>query len=1016
MTILVASAVGDFFLYLLLGLLALPVTAALAGKLGKEKALLLWAVAILGFTIWMRPDVPAARGLKAGNLRDMPKETYTLEATPFAHPGIAVDLERNLFRKHSDTQPLPPVELEQPPWIPLAFPLPPTSPGPAPGYQRVLRGEMLKAAPGDGSTIGEMPQASFETYTPEPQDVFDVVVGPGGRQYAYVRALRAKEGGWLRAGEPGFDALFDQLVGPEVPEGLVVESAYIGTAKTAQKFLDDDGIEVGVLRASQTNVSEGEAAKGGNRWTRRKTVDYLFRDALPGHMRQGGLEAARNWQEAARAAEKMAEVGATGKENRKGWIYAAQLLERAYELAVASDATAGTRADILARLVDAYQALQQEDQVLRVLATYARTSPADHNGWLWLGDLMLDLGLPHAAESYIDAALDRRSTLAEANIAKGDAATLRGGYAEALQAYANASSPEGRVSRARALLRMGRLADAKSAAMSVLTNDPTNVEAQLVRGAVLYAEGNLASARADFDAISRSEAGDLLRAQACYNLGLTCLRLGEHDAALQAFEVAGLALEMGASVGQTPREMVSPSLGLALAALARGANDEVGEYLRAARVEAPLNPYVDYLAAVVANQRGDVGATVRALERSQGLDRGYAELDGWLAITYLRLAEQQVSTGADAETANETFRKALAYAKRAAERERATDKDDVTMTLRLALVQLRCRHMGRRERLEAAQATAQGVADMPLPAARHHPVAHTLLGFCNYGIGGEERVSESLRNFQKVVQDVGDAEKHPWTNYAGYAASALERIKKWRSLEEKTITFSDTQLPRDWKPNQARGVSVEVDTNSGGLRFITKRASGITGQDGTQFEPSVSLVNSTLLTRASIEEVSMQIRVPKEKGGRSVNNVTFGVQLYVGRGDAVRARTQGIGIFYDKGHLAFRSQGGDKEAFEDGLMHREGDDVVAREWPSSDWLDLRIVRTDAERGGVKIYLAPAGTPEDDLEAFLVFQDENNGFKASRSPLNLWLGGWGNQAQSMTVDVRDIRVVRVSTTR
>jgi len=32
MTILVASAVGDFFLYLLLGLLALPVTAALAGK------------------------------------------------------------------------------------------------------------------------------------------------------------------------------------------------------------------------------------------------------------------------------------------------------------------------------------------------------------------------------------------------------------------------------------------------------------------------------------------------------------------------------------------------------------------------------------------------------------------------------------------------------------------------------------------------------------------------------------------------------------------------------------------------------------------------------------------------------------------------------------------------------------------------------------------------------------------------------------------------------------------------
>ena len=1011
MTFLVASAVGDFFLYLLLGLLALPVTAALANKIGKEKALLLWAIGILGFTIWMRPEVPAQRGLKAGSLADLPTESVELSVKPFDHPGINPDLARNLFRKHSDTRPLDPVDLQQPPWIPLAFPLPPTTPGPAPGFQRVLRGELLKAPAGDGSTIGEMPQATFASYVPTPEDVFDQVSSPGGRQYVYVRALRAKEGGWIREGEPGFDMLFDQLVGPEVPEGLRVEFALVGPTKTAQKYLDDDGMEVGVLRASQANVTSGAAQDGGRRWIRRKTVAYLYRDALPGHIRKGGLGAARNWQEVARAADKMADVGRTGKETMGGWRHAAELLERADELAIEAEVTAGTRADILTKLIDAYRALRQEDQVLRVLATYARTSPTDHNGWLWLGDLMLDLGLPHAAENYIDQALRRRSTLPEANLAKGDAATLQGDYGQALSAYGNAGSDAGRVSKARALLRLGRLSDAKTAAMSVLGSDPDNVEAKLVRGSVLYAEGNLASARADFDSISRAPAGDFLRAQASYNLGLTCLRLGQHDAALQAFEVCRSALEMGASPGQTPAEMVSPSLGLAIAAVARGEMDAVGEFLSAARTEAPLNPYVDFLAAVVAHGRNDVGATVRALERSQSLDRGYAELDSWLAMTYLNLAEQQVSTGADSETANETFRKALAYAERAAQREETADKDDVTMKLRLALVQLRSQHLSKRQRYEAAQATAQGVVDMP--SARNNPVGHTLLGFCNYGIGGEERVSECLRNFQKVVQDVGDVENHPWQNYADYAASALRRVKKWRSLEEKSIEFSDTQLPRDWPVVEGFGVRVQVNPATAGLDFETRGSGGIKKEDGTQFKPSVQIVNSTLLTRASMEELSMQIKVAKEEGGRSVNNVTFGVQLYVGRGDSIRARTQGVGIFYDKGHLAFRSQGGDKDVFEDGLIHREGNDVEAREWPSSDWLELRVVRTDPDRGGVKIYLAPAGTSVDDMEPYLVFQDDNNGFKSSRSALNLWIGGWGNQAQSMKVQVRDIRVVRVS---
>ena len=233
-----AGAVGSFFLFLLLGLGALAVTAALDKTIGKEKALLIYAAAIAAFVFFTGPTADTAGAGKSASLKDV-EAPEVVEVDPFAHPPGNPALKRNVFQKYSDTRPLPPITLEQPPWIPLAFPLPPTVPGPAPAFRRSLRGEVPTLTAGDGSAIADIPDDTFTEYKATPKDVYDWVVGPAGKPvYIYIRALKTPEGKWVREGAEGFDDLKWRLYRQgEGWEDLMVRFAYVGPEKIAAEHV-----------------------------------------------------------------------------------------------------------------------------------------------------------------------------------------------------------------------------------------------------------------------------------------------------------------------------------------------------------------------------------------------------------------------------------------------------------------------------------------------------------------------------------------------------------------------------------------------------------------------------------------------------------------------------------------------------------------------------------------------------------------------------------------------------------
>ncbi len=1038
MTLLLASAVGDFFLYALLGLGALPFTAFLDKKIGKEKALLIYAVGLLGVILMRAPDGAPGRTPKARSLKGLPKQAIELAGDPFEHPGIDLSRETNIFQKYSDTRPLPPVALRTPPWIALPFPLPPTVPGPAPGYQQSLQGNLptLTAAtggadggdgedatgtedgadgedaPDDASSLPDIPDRAFNDRQSKPEDIYDwMVQGAGGRMYVYIVALKSEQGAkWVKLGEPGFHDLAWRLTRKlEGYENLYVRWATVGPAKVAEKRLTPTD----VIAARRSNITDARAGENSDReWKLCRTVQNLYREALRAESLKPDLRRATDKRRLMRAAKRMADVGETGKQSSEdrvsektvsGWQLAVELLNRALEVARESNLPA-ERAEVLLELLKAHRALRNEDEILKVLAEFARTTPTSHLAWSWLGDVMLDIGIPQAALRYHQAALDRNRSYAEAHMGVGDAYVYVGNLPDALKAYDRASgSPEGRLRKAECMLRMGKVKEALREADNMLLRDGANVRALLVKGGAKYAAGDLEGALAVFLQASQVEGGEQRRAQATYNLGLTCVRLGRGADAAKAFEACRRSLELGSLPGDHPRDFVSPALGRAFAALAAGDLDGVSTELNTAGQEAPRNPYVRFLSGVLAHRGDNIATAVRALEASKALDSGYSELDGWLAWSYLQLGEQQSSTGSD--TAADTFRRALAYAERAARRERAVDKDAYHMALRLALVQLRSQHLSQRERLSAARQTVQRIVDRP--ATKDQPAAWALRGWANYGLGGEENVDRSLQDFQKVVNDIGDAEDHPWANWSDFSRECLAAIKKWRSLEEKSVEFTDASMLKEWGPDQSGGVKQYISED--GLSLLVRgKAKG----DGTQANATWHVQNSVLFDRYTFEEVSMLIRVPGTQDGRATNSITFGVQLMSGKGSA-RAKMPGVGVFYDKGHLAFRMGGGQKKAFQSGLLRREGDDVLASMWPGGEqgeWVQLRILRTGPDNGEIAVWLRPLDVPED--QATRVLKDRISSFKRSRGKASLWIGGWGTEAATFhEIEVKDVRVIR-----
>jgi tetratricopeptide (TPR) repeat protein len=1042
--LVLAGAFGTFLLFVVLGLGALAVTAALDRVLGKERALLLYAVALLVFT-WVVLKDRAAVGsdpivrqdtvlAQAAAKREM--RPNLLARPPFQ--GTGDDERRNGFARVTDTRPLPPVELELPPEVSLDFPLPPTVPGPGPAARRLLRGPLPELSTHETSSPLEVTPIRFDDYQLKPDDVYDVVEKDGRPLYVAIVALNG-----VRASDPSFKGLLRQLVAGEDADRLQVEWAMIGSAEQAMKGGLDPAV---VAKRSQGNRST-DPAKRFDRWILKRTVENLYAEALRQELGSENLEAVKDVSRLMRAAQRMADVGATGKEGGAGWTHAVRILERAFAVSRESQ-TPEAQAEVLVALIHAYRAVKDEQAALRALTAYAQAMPTRSQPWVWLGDLALQsLGLPDEALLYYAKARSIDPQSEAVALGEGDAFTQLGRHKDAAAAYARAGGGfAAQVRKSEAALRLGELSQARSAADAALSSQPDHPRALLARGGVLYAQGDLAGARGAFSMAAASTAENAVwRAQALYDLGLTAWRLGETRAALGAFDACEAALKLGASPGRSDDEMVSPSLGRALVALALKAPDpaseasagageatpavsaplaitreQVGSYLSAARDEARRVSYLEHVAGVLASQQGNTAAAIRSLRRALVLAPDSTELDGWLAVNHLRwgfaTAGRAAASGEGAGPAadeaqtvervlampsGEHFAAAVAFAVRAAESD-LVDPKAFRAQLRECWVRLQAEHLSPRRRFEAAREAAEKV--LKRSDLREQPAALCMRAFASYRLGGDEMYDSCQQDLGLVLDKVPEEPVGPWTPWRRYAEATLARVKHWRSLEEKVVSFEGlTQLTKEWLTFEKGGVRVRLE---GGLLTFEGKAE----KDGSVLEPIAAVVNQTLFDKAQFEELRLKIRIPATQEGSAANNIVFGIGVQgttstSGQGAAgVAPRHPGISIFYDKARVAARVGTGRQNAWKDGEVHRKReDDGAERPWPSGEWVDVRIVREDAKEGVMAIYLGG--------DQFPVVSDHVSGFKGVSGKAELWIGGWSASATPYEVQLKDIRIVR-----
>ena len=1005
---LAIGAFLTFVIFLFLGLGALPFTAALDRTMGKEKALLLYSGILLVLTFLMfGKDGPKAGTPRPGKVKNMKVEPLDLTGDPFARPSYALVSSssdaptRNMFQRWSDTSPLPPPSLDMPPVLALDVALPPTSPGPAPGHRWVLRGAKPTIDPESTAGIAEVPDAAFQDYQVQPGDVFDALNAAGATTYIFVSAINDGNG-WVKFGQSGYEDLARRLT-TEEGQTLEMQFGVVGGEKATLKRLDsnaDGKITAGEIsiaqNAARLTISATRALNESETVTLRRTVDNLYAEAL----RRNGIR--RNFREGPkdvgalrRAARDMAKVGATGKEGGEGWRRAASLLDTALGEAKRVGNN-DTRTEVLLELLAAYRALHDEQSVLKVLAEYVRTNPRRADGWTWLGDLALErMGQDTLALSYYDEALSHNAGHAGALIGKGRALALAGDHSRARDSFSRATGAAGaKYFRALGMLRAGELDRAKAEVDALLVRDANNPDAILLRGCVLYALGkDLASARAAFERVATMPEASAQRAKACYNLGLTCIRMGQRQAALSAFEKTERALERGASAGDTPDEAVVPELGLAFLAWSEDDHAKATEYLDKARERAPRCSYVEMFAGMHAATEERFAKADLALNRALVLAPAYAELDGWLGFTYLGLARAAVESGAEAKEQGQNFDRAVAFMERAADREAKVIQGAYAMRVREAMVRAGAENLPRRTRYNNALKAANKV--LKQDKTREQPAALAVRGYCNFQLADYDQCIRDLQQVKDVVP-VDAGEGNPWLVYRTYADGRLTDVKRWRSLEKKTVAFEGVTLPKDWSSTEGNGVRVTLEDGK-------LHVKGTATKDGSINKPTFDIVTSSLYDKASFEEISITFEVPGEVNGRFKNNNISGIQvLQVRGGGSGRARkASGIGVFSDKGRLAFRVGNGKLEKFKDGEVHRliQGGQEV--NWPSNGPVRVRIVREDADTGEMAIY----------LNGKRVFGDRISGFKRTRGKLALWIGGYGNQAEPYDIWISDIEVIR-----
>lgn len=1035
--ILLAGFFGSFLLYLALGLLALLATSALDKLLGKERALLVYVIGVLGLTWALKPSMPpplrpVPAALVFQSQRNDPTVAVKATIDPFARDPLGLRGERNAFQEMSDTSPLPPERLAEPPGVPMAFPFPPTVPGVGFASRYRYRGDLpltaapAAAAPGDSPAPGaagsggdgkpaataagmpDVPADGFFSYVETAEDVYDWMTDGGQKVFVFLRGIDEAKHNSPEFNDPA-SGLKWMLEGGEAPPGsqkvwadLSVSFSYVGSEADAKKKLDP---------RSQTKVKQSPptsiAASKHETWHLRNTIDNMYVRACRKQGRPRAEDLSVDQMKA--VAAEMARVGESGKENGKGWDKAIDVLKLA--LSKCKQPPTRDATDVLLAMIDAYRARQNERDLVATLTEYmasATASAARSDASRWLGDVLLSrLRLAERAVELYDRALTGQPG-AKSLEGRGDAKSYLGLHAEALKDYREASTAGARgtaaVKEAEALLRMGKLAEAMTAAQAALGAGAFDPRALLVKGAVQYAEGDVQAAGDTFRQICVLPSDDATRrhrAEALYDLGLCEWRLGHTATAGAAFDAVEAALRRGSSRGRNPDESVSPELGRALIQLSAGNVGEAHDALDRARDLAPGIAYVEFLAGWIASNRRDAAEARARFESALALAPDLFELDGWLAETRLRGAEAAVLEGSPPGDHVADFEAAARYAERATARELEANPKNTDFAVREALVRLRQQQLSERKRFEAALKTATDI----LAKAREERRALAIRGYCNYrlGVGEPEKYGECLRNFQSIV----DLPAPPNDALKAYAQLSLDTVKRWQALEEKSVEFAETKLSTEWEAGQSHGIRVSPDDGWLVIKDLTKDAAT---DDGTETDPTAFVRTKKLVGKDSLELVQAWIRVPKkDANGNEANNILVGLVLQPpsqAKGGLVKG--QGIGVFYDKGRISVKVTGGNDNYYKDGMVKRAKRDTANPASAEFDWpedKDGRGVLVEIERKSAD------GDMSVRVGGQEIVADRIATFRRSKGDLELWIGGWSTRAQNWNVGIDRVRVVR-----
>ena len=310
-------------------------------------------------------------------------------------------------------------------------------------------------------------------------------------------------------------------------------------------------------------------------------------------------------------------------------------------------------------------------------------------------------------------------------------------------------------------------------------------------------------------------------------------------------------------------------------AWAEGDHTKVTEHIEQARTESPRNSYVEMFAGMhAASEERYSRAKTAFVDRAMVLAPNYAELDGWLGITYLGLARAGVSSGADAKDYADDYDRAVAFMQRAADREAKVIPDAYAMRVRESMVRAGAENLPRRKRYTAALEAANKV--LKRDKNREQPAALAMRGYCDFQLEDYDQCIRDLQQVKDVVPVDAD-ETHPWFAWRRYAEARLDDVKRWRSLEKKVVAFEGLRLPKDWLVKQGKGVTVRVD--DGGLH-----AKGTAEEDGSLIKPTFQILTMTseVFDKHSFEQVTLSFEVPGEVGGRFRNKNVSGIQVMQG--------------------------------------------------------------------------------------------------------------------------------------